>query len=78
VTLVLALIPYPQAHEIAGAAPYEQACYGLRLGMDRSQLLLLREADQVSHGPMGQHASHLAQGERACDVEEVAHESGEK
>jgi hypothetical protein len=72
VPFVLPDIDVARTHEIAGTASYQEPCYRLRFGMQRSQRLLVNEPGEISHGSMGQHGPDLAQGERAGDVEEVA------
>jgi hypothetical protein len=59
--------------EVTGAASDQQPSYRLGLWMYRSQRLLLAETPEIGDGFVRQHGADFAEGERAGDVQEVAH-----
>jgi hypothetical protein len=73
VSLVLAGVGVSQPHEVAGAAADEQAGDGLDAAGGRFEDLLFDRVGQINSNPVRHHGPDLAQGERARDVEEIAH-----
>lgn len=72
--LILLGLGVALGHEVAGAAAVEDPRHGLCVRVEAAQDHLLRRREQVAGQPRRQHRTHLAQGERARDVQEEAHE----
>jgi hypothetical protein len=73
VSFVLARLLESRTHKITGTAPNQEPRRRLGVGMKRLQYLLVQGAAEVRKRSLRQHGPHLAQRERACEVEEIAH-----
>src|SRR5882724_1722784 len=62
-------------HEVAGAATDQETDTGPRGRVEVAKRLLLRRRKKVGGDAGGQHRPHLGEGERAGEIEEVAHNS---
>ena len=73
-SFILSGVGQTPADEIAGAAADQESGHRLGVGVQRFQRLLVGEVSEIGADSVGQHGSHLAQSQRAGEVQEVAQE----
>lgn len=74
--LIGPLVCQTLTNEIAGAAPRQYPGHRIGIAMERLERVLIGKGGEVGGEAARQHRPHLAQGERARDIEEVAQREG--
>ena len=78
VPLPFTSLPITRDQQIAGTTAYQETDAGSSRGMKLAQFLLVSRRKQVCRDAGRKHRPDFGEGEGARDVEEVAHDSGER